>query len=273
MTGERLYSIRMRASDNGRHVSGAERIVPHERVRGTVDELLTRPLAKGTRPDRMSVSIDEIDPDRIHRVQALDLVMLDTADTASARRYAARVLERSGVAPQVAQDAIALLAAGPGPAGSAMRGAAIMDARTGARLEEDRTRGVRATRFDWSESGLQRINVLLGSVPLAHFRLREALALASKAAHAPGIVAELCWSDDPDYTAGYVAAKPIGYVRFPRIKEPGISTGGRVFFVRDSSIDLKAFTRYLREVAVLIDEPGTFHGVQDPDCFIASLSR
>ena len=32
-----------------------------------------------------------------------------------------------------------------------------------------------------------------------------------------GVVAELCWSDDPDYTTGYVAGKNIGYVRIKPI--------------------------------------------------------
>ena len=35
--------------------------------------------------------------------------------------------------------------------------------------------------------------------------MREALVLASKVQSAEGIVGELCWSDDPDDTIGYVA--------------------------------------------------------------------
>ena len=37
--------------------------------------------------------------------------------------------------------------------------------------------------------------------------LEEALILASKIASCKGIVAELCWSDDPSYVIGYVGTK------------------------------------------------------------------
>jgi len=95
-----------------------------------------------------------------------------------------------------------------------MRGAMIIDARTGDRMEPDQERGVRASRFDWTDDALEAINRKLAVIGLTHFRTREALALATKVAHAPGMVAELCWSDDPDYTAGYVASRATGYVRF-----------------------------------------------------------
>ena len=47
--------------------------------------------------------------------------------------------------------------------------------------------------------------------------MREALVLASKVQSAEGIVGELCWSDDPDYTVGYVACNGI-YHRIPNMK-------------------------------------------------------
>ena len=83
----------------------------------------------------------------------------------------------------------------------------------------------------------------LAAIGLTHFRTREALALATKVAHAPGIIAELCWSDDPDYTAGYVASPRIGYVRFPVLKLPDDPRGGRVFFVDRNTLDIEAFIK------------------------------
>ena len=58
--------------------------------------------------------------------------------------------------------------------------------------------------------------------------MREALVLATKVQSCPGIVGELCWSDDPDYTVGYVACNGI-YHRIPNMKEMGNPIGGRVF--------------------------------------------
>ena len=49
-------------------------------------------------------------------------------------------------------------------------------------------------------------------------RVKEALMLASKAASWPDVIAEVCISDDPDYTTGYIASKELGYLRIPNIK-------------------------------------------------------
>ena len=64
----------------------------------------------------------------------------------------------------------------------------------------------------------------------------DALALATKNIHC-GVEAELCWSDDPDYTTGYVAGKTIGYVRIKPMKEEGVPIGGRVYFVKEEKED------------------------------------
>ena len=57
---------------------------------------------------------------------------------------------------------------------------------------------------------------------LMNVHMREALVLATKVQSCPGIVGELCWSDDPDYTVGYVACNGI-YHRIPNMKEMGES--------------------------------------------------
>ena len=54
--------------------------------------------------------------------------------------------------------------------------------------------------------------------------------MASKVASAVGVVAELCWSDDPEYVSFYVASAKYGYKRIPVLKEYGNPIGGRVFF-------------------------------------------
>jgi 6-carboxyhexanoate--CoA ligase len=65
--------------------------------------------------------------------------------------------------------------------------------------------------------------------------VKEALVLASKVASTDGVVAELCASDDPGYTTGYVASKAIGYTRLTNIKEKGSPRGGRVFFLQSGA--------------------------------------
>jgi 6-carboxyhexanoate--CoA ligase len=137
-----------------------------------------------------------------------------------------------------------------------MRGAMLMDAESGARLEPDQDRGIRASRFDWECEASDSIDRCLAAAGLTHYRTKEALALASKVAYAPGIIAELCWSDDPDYQAGYIAARKTGYVRFPNLKRIGDPTGGRVFFIHRNDADLEAIIRFLEQEPVLISAPG-----------------
>lgn len=271
MNSNNLTSIRMRASANGEHVSGAERLVSAERINATVSELIRRAQGKGNRPDRIILTIEDIGSAIIKQLRSLDLVTLNISDVEEARRTAARVLERAGVFPAAAERALRLLAAGPAPSGRNMRGAMMIDAKTGERTEPDQARGIRASRFDWSDTALTNIDARLAALGLTHFRTREALALATKVAHAPGIIAELCWSDDPNYTAGYVSSRSFGYVRFPFLKKRGMDRGGRAFFVRHEGFDREASIRYLEEDPVLITEPGTCRPAEDTETFYRTI--
>jgi 6-carboxyhexanoate--CoA ligase len=102
------------------------------------------------------------------------------------------------------------------------------------------------------------VNECLAALGLTHYRTREALALATKVAHAPGVIAELCWSDDPDYTAGYVASLRQGYVRFPHLKELGDQRGGRVIFVDPAKLVFDELIEYLQDKPTIIDNVGVF---------------
>ena len=84
-----------------------------------------------------------------------------------------------------------------------------------------------------------------------HFR--EALVLASKVQAAPGIVAEICVSDDPDYVTGYVASKSLGYRRIATIKERGDPSGGRIFLFRGPRGLVPDCIRFLQERTVLVE--------------------
>ena len=140
-----------------------------------------------------------------------------------------------------------------------MRGSIIMDARSGERLEPDQERGVRASRFDYADHASTLVDERLTALGLTHYRTREALALATKVVHAPGVVAELCWSDDPDYTAGYVASLQRGMFAFPYLKKMGDQKGGRVIFVDPAKLVLDALIEYLQGEPVIINDVGMFN--------------
>jgi len=267
-----LYSIRMRASVREQHISGAERIVPEDRLGETVSALVARASSKGCPPDQIVITVDSLkDIVPLHQ-PALDVIMLEIPDVRTGRETASRILQRLGVSVRAIEIAMTQLDRGASPSGNNMRGAMVLDASTGERLERDRERGVRASRFDWSDEGERKISRLLADAGLTHFRTREALALATKVAHAPGMVAELCWSDDPDYTAGYVASLAMGYVRFPVLKRKGNGKGGRAFFVGPGTFEIEAFLTYLQAKPVLINEAGQYRQVPDPEMFCAQLN-
>jgi len=248
-----LYSIRMHASMKGKHVSGAERIVSVDKVHETSQELLARASSKSFMPDKIIVKIERIDGSDIHELTALTVITKDVPDMVTGREAAFRVLQQAGVSARAAEAAITQISKGPALSGSNMRGAMILDAVSGERLELDHERGVRVSRFDWYCAALENVCKNLEAIGLTHLRTREALALATKVAHAPAMVAELCWSDEPDYTAGYVASLGTGYVRFPYLKERGDPFGGRAFFVDRKKLDLSALMHYLQMVPVLIN--------------------
>ncbi len=131
-----------------------------------------------------------------------------------------------------------------------MRGAILLDIHTMKRLEYDKNRGIRATYMDFQNS---KINHLSKEKKYnSHFI--EALALASKVANSPYIIGEICCSDDVDYTAGYIACKKYGYIRFNHLKKYGDINGGRIFLY-DSSIDnLDKCINYIENKKVLIKD-------------------
>ncbi len=268
-----LYSIRMRAAIGERHVSGAERIVSKENVERTMNELVERAVRKGCPRDQVIVTVESLGDALVQRLTALDMITLAAPDMHAARSIAKRVLQIAGVSGQAVEVAIAHISKGAALSGGNMRGAMIMDAKSGDRLEPDRERGVRASRFDWGDEAGEEISLRLAALGLTHFRTREALALATKAAHGPGIVAELCWSDDPDYTAGYVASLHTGYVRFPFLKQLGDAKGGRAFFVHRDLLDRDVLLRYLQQEAVLITKIGECRAAMMPETYFSLIKN
>ena len=234
-----LFSVKMRSSAEGTHISGAERIVGADEVADVCAAMSRRALShsKGT-PDSITVTVAAI-VGEIVRVPALPITEVACADPAAARETVINAL--APFTPHAA-DAWELLVGVRD-----MRGAILFHAETGRRLEPDRARGVRVTSLDAAASTGQRPEPGSGKA-----RVTEALVLASKVAHHPAVLAEVCISDDPDYTTGYVATKSRGYVRVPNMKPAGSAVGGRLFVV-DTAAPLDLI-EYLEHTPVLVGE-------------------
>ena len=237
-----LYSVRMRAAQGGphekggHHISGAERIVKLEEVGAMAQSLADRALhhSKGT-ADFINITVDLIPPEKIRYIDCLKVEEHKTSSISESHQLATELLQGPNISETAVLKAISLLKS----LDKSMRGAMLVDTITGNRLDIG-DRGVRVSHMDSFDSESLGENE----------HMREALVLASKVQSAEGIVGELCWSDDPDYTVGYVACNGI-YHRIPKMKELGSHIGGRVFFVR-SDIDRESVIAYLEKAPVLV---------------------
>lgn len=237
-----LYSVRMRAAQGGphekggHHISGAERIVKLEEVGAIAQSLADRALhhSKGT-ADFINITVDVIPSNEITYINCLEVEEHRANTIAEAHQLAIELLQGPDITEVAIQNAITLLKG----LDSSMRGAMLVDAITGIRIDVG-NRGVRVSHMDSFDSEALGDNE----------HMREALVLASKVQSADGVVGELCWSDDPDYTVGYVACNGV-YHRLPNMKELGSDIGGRVFFVRPD-IDIESVIEYLEKAPVLV---------------------
>ncbi|MBI5192497.1 MAG: 6-carboxyhexanoate--CoA ligase [Nitrospirae bacterium] len=250
----------MRASSNNIHVTGSERILDEANLANVFNELVCRALSSHIKPDSISINVEKIEHDAICYAESLDIKTVKSPTTESAEKDAKKLLEANGIKTEIINQAFNLLRIGPAAGGSNMRGAIIMDIDTGKRIEPDTKRGVRVSRIDYTDAARKSIEKALLMHDIFHHRVIDAVAIATKVCRREETIAELCWSDNPDYTTGYVASEKSGYVRITNMKEKGSSRGGRVFFVNPEGLSLNDYINYLERQPVIINKIGTVYG-------------
>lgn len=245
-----VYSIRMRSAQGGSHesgglhVSGAERIVTVEALQAYAAEMIERALTHPKGPaDFINITIDAIPPEAVRCEEPLEVKRHERSTIERARQLGMELLREGGISLEAIQKGFQCIDEQVEP----LSGAIVLD-EAGHLLLPEYPRGVRVTRMDLHEDSSLWDRHGDGLSDNVHFR--EALVLATKLAHGPGVLGELCWSDDPAYTTGYVVANGV-YHRLSPMKDVGIPRGGRVFFVK-AGTDMDAFMRYIREVPVLV---------------------
>lgn len=246
-----IYSVRMRAAqggrheDGGRHISGAECLVDFSKINKSIEEMVQRATfhTRG-QADFINITVEAVTENEVVYAPLLPITTEEVSDVVSGRQAARRALLQAGVtltAVELGFQSLLLLK-------DSMRGAMLICATTGQRLDQSGLRGVRVSRMDsFNEIAFSK---QLKAMALENTHTKEALLLASKVAAAPGVVAELCWSDDPEYTTGYVASQA-GYIRLPHLKRYGDTLGGRIFFVRPE-VSVDQLIEYLENQPVLI---------------------
>ncbi len=236
---KKLFSLKMRASHQGNHISGAERIILESDVQSFAVTMLERALrhSKG-KPDFINLKLESVERTQIQYFDALPVSTWEASTPEDGLKIMCdqlRLLDASEP-EKIIRELIEM---------PPMRGAALLNIDTFERMEPDKTRGVRVTYMD-DELGAAKSR----SNSKCHYA--EAIVLASKVANAPHIVAELCISDDPDYVTGYFASKKNGYVRITCLKEPGCPRGGRIFLFRGTSSDAEETIAFLERQPVFI---------------------
>ena len=242
-TEDKWYSIKMRASKNeeGRdvHISGAEKIVSQSDVDGFCEALIERGMhhAKGE-ADFLNLKINRVKREDIIYLDALPVETIEVDNWQHGQEEIRAYLREIGIKdPESIMQFLTQT--------YAMRGAMLLDVDRLIRLEPDMDRGIRATNMD-----MERANGEVLSNEKNHYE--EAIVLATKVVNCPGVIGEICISDDPDYVTGYVSSKKTGYRRITKMKEMGSENGGRIFLFRGTKEEVKAAIDFLQNQHVIV---------------------
>ncbi|OGW52926.1 MAG: 6-carboxyhexanoate--CoA ligase [Nitrospirae bacterium RBG_13_43_8] len=265
-----LWSIRMRASKKVKsqkskvktqnskyteiHISGAEGLYETSEIQKVVRKYVERALnhSRG-QADRIIITIEDI-KQKPQTITALPVVTIENATPKEGGKMARQLLQGSNISKAAIDKAFGLIKK------TGMRGAAIITAEKGVRLEPHRGRGIRVSRLGITKSALKHLSSRLLRYGINTETVQEALILASKVLSFKHVIAELCMSDDPDYTTGYVATKKFGYVRIPHIKNKASRSGGRAFFVKEG-IDVEDLATYLEKRPVIVGKISCCRGI------------
>jgi 6-carboxyhexanoate--CoA ligase len=229
------------------HISGAEGIYGEAEISNICSEFMTRAFSHPRgRPDKVVITIEEI-IERPIKAPLLPIKALACASPEEAWELIRQYLMELGVSGKALKTAFKVVTSE-----NAMRGAAIVTVRTGKRMEPDRIRGVRVSRLGIEAKSRVKLSRRLSRMHINSPTVKEALVLASKVASCQDVIAEMCISDNPDYTTGYLASRTLGYLRISNIKNPGGMNGGRVFFVSDDA-DIDKVVAWLERKPVILE--------------------
>lgn len=249
----------MRASRGEEHISGAEGLFSDGEVERAMRDYLKRaenhPRGKA---DGIVLCVEKLRSEP-REISSLPVRTIECSSPIKARRLATCLLELAGVSEDAVETAFGVVRGA-----KVMRGAALVAATEGIRLEPDPKRGIRTSRLGIGKRARSALARGLARHRINTLTVKEAIALASKVLSLKDIVAELCVSDDPNYTTGYVTTRKLGYVRIPDIKKKGSSRGGRVYFIKDGA-KLNRAIKYLESEPALITSVSGISGVTTID--------
>lgn len=261
MTDQLYVSIRMRIHQEGLHLSGAEDLVPVQNLGIRLQEFTERffPFLENATtvpPPKLNFTIDPVPQKNILKKSLLSVQTLNTQSFGETNEILSEILSillsRSPAIRILDLFKSELLSKNP-------RNGALLVTPEGEFLLKEYPEGVRTTHVGCTPSLREKVVQYFSSrLQPPHHRFIEALILASKVISSDDVIFELCASDDPNYTTGYLASKGFGYLRIPHIKPPGYNKGGRIYVVKEGA-NLQELINFLRSTPVLFTEqsPGT----------------
>lgn len=228
------------------HISGAEGLYDEKEILRILRQFTKRALIHPRgKPDKIVLTIERL-REKPKKIKPLPIITLHCDSPDRAFKIVSEKLLEMGVTKRVIENVFNVLLSK-----KTMRGASLIDAKTGKRLEPDRERGVRVSRLGIEKSLEESLVKKLSKMKVHAQTVKEALTLASKVSSHPDVIAEICISDDPDYTTGYIASKKFGYLRIPNIKRHGENHGGRVFIIKEDA-DIKKLIEFLEKKPTII---------------------
>lgn len=238
-----FYSVRMRASCQGAHISGGEKLVGFQDIHDTLSFFAEKAYAhpKG-RPDCVHMQVEHVESP-ITYIAPLPVHTYEADSVSQAFSLACSLLASAGITRADVEKAVQLFQQQP------MRGALLFDLISKKAVWPTDQTSIRVSRMDWVKGHFEQW-AADHHFPPSH-RVKEALALATKVVSHPVIAAELCWSDDPGYTTGYVAHSDIGYCRITNLKQAHDQAGCRIFFLRHTE-NIERLRSFLKTAPVFI---------------------
>lgn len=229
------------------HISGAEGLYKTADIKRVVQKYIERALdhPKG-KADKIIITIEDI-KQKPKEISTLPVSTINCQNPSEGKKIITELLQLLGVSKRAVSTAFKEIKKGT------MRGAAVITEEKGNHLEPDKERGIRVSRIGIDRPASKSLSLSLSRQGINTTTVKEALNLASKVISYKGIVAELCISDDPYYTTGYIASKKFGYLRIPNIKYKGSKTGGRAFFAKEKA-DIKKMIHYLEKMPVIVNK-------------------
>ena len=138
-----LYSVKMRSAQGGpheqggRHISGAERILSEEKIEQAIVAML-----------HISLKVEAVKTADIFYRPLLPLSSCQADSVMAGRKAAAEELVKAGVSTEAAAAGISRII----NLRDSMRGAMLLDADTGLRVDSLGERGVRVSKMDCDNS-------------------------------------------------------------------------------------------------------------------------